>query len=235
MNNKYKWLLVVEGETDVNTYSDLLNRYGVSSDEFALFSASGKGNVCNSANWSSVQHDDTDLLSTLIQDSGRAGFCGVILLVDSDADGGAVFENYKRNTDTRLHYFETDKPQKIQRGEYWHLDLINGVQAIPILGIAVPMSGSGCLETDLLSAYGFPVDGQDEYAQFVDIIQKSSFKWQIPFKSNGANWWEENSKAKLDKFIYSALSHGFMVSRRTPQLPNEPSVIVNIKAAIGES
>ncbi|MDR1246994.1 MAG: hypothetical protein LBK57_08215 [Clostridiales Family XIII bacterium] len=235
MTNRYKWLLVVEGETDVTTYKDLLKRYGVPSGDIALFSASGKGNVCNAENWAFVQFDDTDLLSTLIQDSGRTDFCGVILLVDTDADGSAIFENYKRNTDTRLHYVTTSKPQKEQRGECWYLDSLNGVQEIPVLGIAVPMNGSGCLETDLLNSYGFPVEGQDEYAQFVDIIQKSSSNWQIPLKNDGTNWWKENSKAKLDKFIYSALSHGFMVSRRTPQLPCEPSVIGYIKLAIGIS
>ena len=60
-----------------------------------------------------------------------------------------------------------------------------------------------------------------------------STHWQIPVHRDGKQWWEENKKAKLDKFIYAAFSHGFEVSRKQPTLPNEPDVIKNIKSTIG--
>ncbi|MDR1216991.1 MAG: hypothetical protein LBJ99_00200, partial [Oscillospiraceae bacterium] len=69
----------------------------------------------------------------------------------------------------------------------------------------------------------------------VGIIQKSSTEWKIPKHGDGKDWWVENQKAKIDKFIYSALSHGFEVSGEKPHLPNEPAVICNIRAAIGVS
>jgi hypothetical protein len=95
------------------------------------------------------------------------------------------------------------------------------------------MNSSGCLETDLLDSYGFPKEGQPEYENVVDAIQKASVYWQIPKHGDGKDWWVENKKAKLDKFIYSALSHGFKVSGEKPTLPTEPKVIQNIKATIG--
>jgi hypothetical protein len=232
-NNRYKWLIVVEGGTDVRTYSNLLTHYGVPTDDFSLFSARGKGRVCNADTWGNVRFNKTDLLSTLVQDSGRKGFCGVILLVDSDSDSDKAFDNYERSADARLHYVEDVAPAKERRGAYWYLDSINGAQAVPVYGIAVPMISSGCLETDLLDSYGFPVEGQDEYSQLVSIIQKSSAAWQISKHGDGKDWWVENRKAKFDKFIYSALSRGFEASGETPHLSNEPAVIGNIKAAIG--
>jgi hypothetical protein len=137
-------MIVVEGATDIETYRNLLTRYGVPKEEFALFSAHGKGFVLNASTWNSIRYSGTDLLS----------------------------------------------------------------------------------------AYGFPVEGQAEYSQFVDIIKQSSNSWQISQHRDGKQWWEENQKAKLDKFIYSALSHGFEVSQETPNLPQEPTIIKNIKSII---
>jgi len=81
----------------------------------------------------------------------------------------------------------------------------------------------------LLTSYGFPVEGQPEYANIVDAIQKTSDHWQVPVHCDGKKWWEKNQKAKLDKFIYAAFSHGFEVSGKTTKLPNEPDVIKNIR------
>ena len=41
--SKYKWLMVVEGSTDVKTYGKLLSTYGVNCSDFYLISACGKG------------------------------------------------------------------------------------------------------------------------------------------------------------------------------------------------
>jgi hypothetical protein len=234
-SNRYKWLIVVEGDTDVETYSNLLTHYGVSANTFSLFSAQGKGFVCNANTWGDRYYNKVDLLNTIIQDSGRKEFTGVILIIDSDIDNNKAFDNYRRSTDPRLRYVNAVAPSKENKGTYWYLDSINGVQNIPIYGIVVPMASSGCLETDLLNAYGFPVEGQDEYTQLVEIIQKSSIEWQIPKHGDGKDWWIENRKAKLDKFVYSALSYGFKVSGETPRLPNEPIVISNIKSAFDKA
>jgi hypothetical protein len=225
-------MIVVEGSTDVETYRNLLTRYGVPEEEYAIFAAHGKGYVCNTNTWKNIKFKGMDLLSTLINDTGREDFLGILLLVDSDAINETAFDNYERNADPGLNYVKPNKPTKEHKGTYWYLDTINGAKEIPIYGIAVPLSQSGCLETDLLASYGFPIEGQDEYSNFVDIIQKSSNVWQIPKHKNGKDWWMENQKAKLDKFIYSALSHGFDVSREVPALPQEPSVISNIKSVI---
>jgi hypothetical protein len=230
--NHYKWLIVVEGETDVNTYGSLLVGYGVKKNVFSLFAARGKGNVCNSTTWGnakSICKPQNNLLATLIQDIGRKDFSGVILLIDSDSDNNKVCDTYKR-TPSLLYVNEKQVSQN--KGVYWHLDDLNGANKIPIYGISVPVGAAGCLETDLLASYSFPVEGQTEYDVFVDIIKKSTSRWQIPPNKNDKEWWEENSKAKFDKFIYSALSHGFYVSRRTPALPVEPDVIKNIKSVI---
>jgi hypothetical protein len=229
-SNRYKWLIVVEGMTDAETYSRLLAQYGVPSGEYYLFPAKGKGRVCNTKTWHELHFDGSDLFSVLDNDSGRKDFLGVILVIDLDNDGGKVFDNYRRSED--LRYIDASKPPKEHKGIFWHLDTINGARPIPIYGIAVPMSGSGCLETDLLQSYGFPVEGQTEYSQFADIIQKASQAWRVPKHGDGKEWWEENQKAKLDKFVYSALSHGFEAARQTPSLPQEPSVIANLKSVM---
>jgi len=224
--NCYKWLIVVEGSTDANTYYNLLVRYGINKNDFSLFSAQGIGFVCNSTTW-----EKNNLLKTIKHDIGRKDFVGIILLVDADSDNNKAFDSYKRNDN--LPYANKIVPNKENKGVYWHLDDLNGSNKIPIYGISVPVIATGCLETDLLASYGFPVEGQPEYSNFVDIIKKTTDKWQVSEHKDDKKWWEENSKAKLDKFIYHALSHGFYVSRETPgHLPEEPNVIKNIKSII---
>jgi 5S rRNA maturation endonuclease (ribonuclease M5) len=188
--NHYKWLIVVEGDTDVETYSQLLKRYDVNADDFAIFSATGKGNVCKASNWDRITSTilETDnLLSTLLNDIGRYGFSGVILIVDSDAEGGTVFDAYERNP--KLQYSDSSVPTKENRENvYWILDFLTGVNNIPVIGISVPMGSDGCLETDLLSSYGFPMDGQLEYRSFVNIIKIATSKWNVPQLSGGRDW-----------------------------------------------
>jgi len=229
----YKWLIVVEGVTDVKTYDDLLLRYGVALNDLFIVPVSGKGYVCNTSTWNTktVKGIAGSLENLIINDIGRNDFQGIILIVDSDESNIDVFNAYKRNP--KFPYVSITAISPENKGSYWYLDEINGVKNIPIYGINVPVSSSGCLETDLLDSYGFPVDGQDEYVKIVDAIQKASNHWQIQTLGNGKNWWEENQRAKLDKFIYSAFSHGFEVSGVNPSLHNEPDVIQNIKHVIG--
>ncbi|GHV90993.1 hypothetical protein AGMMS50268_14960 [Spirochaetia bacterium] len=232
--NQYKWLIVVEGSTDVETFSNLFETYGIPLNDVLLFSAHRKGNVCNAETWNHILNESqVDLLSTIKTDIGRANFTGIILIVDSDSDNEHAFDTYKRNPDQTLRYATPNIPPISKgSGKYWRLDTLNGVHSIPVIGINIPLNKSGCLETDLLDAYGFPVEGQDEYAAIVDVIIQASPKWNIPKLKGGGNWWDENRKAKLDKFVYSALLHGFSVCRQAPQLITEPSVIVQIKEAI---
>jgi len=226
-SNHYKWLIVVEGKTDIRTYYHLLTYHGVNKDDFRLHGAGGKEFVCNSTTWGS---NNNDLLKTVETDIGRVDFVGIVLIVDADSDNNKAFDAYKRN-DT-LQYVDTIIPNPKNMGIYWHLDDLNGSAKIPIYGISVPVTTVGCLETDLLKSYGFPVEDQIEYSNFVDIIKKSTDKWQIPEHGNGQKWWEENCKAKMDKFIYWALLRGFHVSGKTPCCPTEPDVIKNIKSII---
>ena len=56
--------------------------------------------------------------------------------------------------------------------------------------------------------------------------------WKIPNNDDNKTWWEINEKAKMDKFIYTALSEGFNVSGKKPVLPNEPNIISNLRIAM---
>jgi len=225
-SNRYKWLIVVEGKTDANTYHKLLTDYGVDKKNFSLISVRGKEHVCNSNTWGSK------LLGTIETDIVRPTFSGVILLVDTDSVNDKVFDAYKRRQD--LPYVK-ETQDKENKGVYWYLDDLDGVKEIPIYGISVPAAATGCLETDLLASYGFPVEGQPEYENFVDIIKKSTDNWHVSKHGDGKEWWEENSKAKFDKFIYSALSHGFYVSGEKHHPSEEPEVIKIIKSVINGS
>jgi hypothetical protein len=197
-------------------------------------------------NWDTIFQDlddkPVDLFRTLQNDLGRTSFKGVILVVDADTCAQNAFMTYKRHMNFD---YVGNRPCKIKKGDaFWHLDTLCGIKEIPIFGISVPMAESGCLETDLLSSYGFPNDGQQEYAILVEIIKKTSNIWNVHKRDYGKSyrvankrkyaeeWWIENKKAKLDKFIYSALSSGFDVCRLTPVLPKEPDVISHIKSAM---
>jgi hypothetical protein len=210
-----------------------LTHYGVARDDFYLVPARGKGYACNAATWNNIRISNpshSNLYNLIKQDSGRSSFQGIILIVDSDMSNDDAFNQYKRNEG--LLY--ADKNPIIKReGVYWYIDALDGVRKIPIYGINVPVNTTGCLETDLLDAYGFPVEGQPEYANVADAIKKASVYWKIPPHGDGKDWWAENEKAKLDKFIYSAFSHGFEISGEEPMLPAEPNVIKNIKMTIG--
>jgi hypothetical protein len=234
--NQYKWLIIVEGSGDVTTYKALFGKYNVAHPhEYFLCRTGSKSNVIAADNWQLVNEKESkaNLLQILNNDLGRANFKGVILLVDSDTNGYDTFDRYKRNGS--LSYVASAPPQMINNGAYWYIDTLSGVNEIPIYGINVPLSAMGCLETALLSAYGFPIEGQPEYDNIVEAIRKASHYWRIPKHKDGKYWWEDNSKAKLDKFIYAAFTRGFKVSEKTPELPKEPEVITSIKSTIFEA
>ncbi|MDR0381416.1 MAG: hypothetical protein LBH86_05425 [Oscillospiraceae bacterium] len=64
------------------------------------------------------------------------------------------------------------------------------------------------------------------------IIKKATTKWAIPNNDDGKLWWELNEKAKMDKFIYTALRKGFATAGKKPNMPAEPNVMTHIRAAM---
>ena len=130
-------------------------------------------------------------------------------------------------------------PKRDESQRFWTLDTIKGTQQnFPVRGINVPLEQCGCLETDLLQSYGFPVEGQPEHAKFIEIIKKATVKWKVP-QRNGKDWWDNpNQKAKFDKFIYVALTSAFGRCLKTgaaaiPPPERLPEVIRNLRAAMG--
>ena len=233
-SNRYHWLLIVEGETDVTVYEELLVRYGVRKSDFYLVAAHGKGFTCNTSTWGSIgvrNAAQSNLFTLVSHDIGRRDFRGILLIIDSDTSSVDAFRKYQRNNN--FPYTEAIVPEIKNMGRYWHIDSLNGAADIPIYGINVPLTSSGCLETDLLASYGYPMEGQDGYTCLVHIIQEASKYWNIPLHGDGKDWWEINQRAKLDKFIYAAFLHGFKVSDEKPTLPSEPDVIKNIRQVMG--
>lgn len=232
-SSQFKWLIVVEGLTDIATYRELLIRYGEDKSDFALFHAEGKPNVCDTNTWGdlySIGHNK-NLLRVVITQLQRSTFEGILLVVDTDTKTKEPFSGYKRNIS--LDRYDTkeqlDKPEKCDG--FYKLDSLYGKgKIIPIYGVNVPHDSPGCLETDLLNTLGFPKHSDPEYPCLTDIIKKASKKWGI------SEWWKDNTEARFDKFIYIAFSSGFQ-SRNLKykiNLPNEPSVITNIKKAINQ-
>jgi hypothetical protein len=232
-NPHYKWLIVVEGNSDAGTLRHLLVEYGVSKHDFFLFPAGGKPNVLHTKQWPHIKIDNSglDLASVVINDIGRKTFVGAILVVDSDTDANDPFGQYDRDQGLLQYVHHTPNKHKIV-DSYWLLDELKGSRDIPILGINVPLNNKGCIETDLLDTYGFPKNGQPEHQSFFDIIIKATDKWNIQKLKSGIDWWAENQEAKIDKFIYSALTHGFQVCKQKPRLPAEPQMITQIKTAM---
>ncbi len=230
--NQYKWLLVVEGNSDITTYASFLTRSGINAGDFLFCSAGGNASVRDANRWNAIKCGKMTLFETLDNDLGRNEFKGVLLVVD--ADTGSDFSDYKRSA--ALGHSQTAPPTPANKNnQYWHLDTLLGRGGlVPVYGIIVPATGTGCLETDLLASYGFPVAGQPEYAQFETIIQRASDKWNIPKNQDGKSWWEINKKAKLDKFMYNALMRGFEISlpRRAIPSPPAPAAVTAITAAM---
>jgi len=151
--------------------------------------------------------------------------------VDSDDRNDVPFEKYQRHNDLPYRGDQL-APVVDSSGAFWCLDEIIGTSIIPIKGINTPRLAPGCLETELLLAYGFPISSQPEYDSFVNIIKRATIEWNISNKKDGTPWWQPNEVSKMDKFIYGSLKHGFIFCGREPLLPEEPAVIRNIRIAM---
>jgi len=219
----YEWLIVVEGQTDLKVFREYL-----CSKTCKIESAGGKHGAINMPHW------NDSLTKRLETDLGREAFRGVILVVDSDDHYSNPFCGYNRSDKIR---YSGNKlaPSKDPSQGFWHLDNLNGKEkVVPLRGINVPFINRGGLETELLSAYGFPTKDQPEYCTLADIVKRATCEWAIPNDSNGNPWWSENETAKMDKFIYASLREGFAtVTGKRPKLPHyEPDVISRIRSAI---
>jgi len=218
--NQYEWLIIAEGNSDIAIYKKYLEDLS-----FHIIGMGGKGNSINMNAWNS------NCIENLKNDLGRTGFKGLILVIDSDDNSISPFKDYKRGAD--FSYINNQPAlKKDASGAFWHLDNLKGKETLSIKGINVPRTTTGCLETELLSAYGFPIKSQPEYNSLVDIIKQTTSKWNIPNNNDGKPWWEINEDAKMDKFIYYALRRGFITCKKEPMLPPEPEVIRNIRKAM---
>lgn len=209
-----EWLIIVEGNSDYR----LLKYYNINEGCHILPTGS-RSIVCK---W------DNRVIDNVRSNLMNPSFRGIILLIDSDDNYTKAFDSYIRCKD--FEYIE-NQPQITKINDYWHIDSLEGKkQAVQVYGIAMPTAQSGCMETELLAAYGFPIAEQAEYAQFVNIIKQATTHWQIPKDGDNKYWYEKNEKAKLDKFIYAALSEGFTVVDKKPIMPSEPCAITTIKS-----
>jgi hypothetical protein len=236
----YQWLIVGEGTFDVGTYTKLLVQFGVSN--FLVKCVEGKGNVFHMNKWEELPKKNHRIVSqkTVQTDQGRYDFMGIVLVVDSDKKEN-LEQNYADYSEEcrskHIDYADWQTPYLIDTNPFiMRLDTLKGVNGrkLPIYGLCVPVVGRGCLETDLLRAYGYPVEEKD-YDQFADTIKSASQSWGAGSSNDVKEWWrpEYNGKARMDKFMYAALMQGFKVNNLTTRPIPEPQIITNIKNAIG--
>jgi len=235
MGRNFKWLIVVEGSTDVEIYRDLLVEYKVSKSDFEIFHVKGRSNVCDMSTWHERKHKNIDLKSFVeMQCFGMSSFIGLLLVVDSDTNANTAFNRYSRNNSFD---YTTDTPLKQKNSSgYLELDyIIENEKIIPIRGIHVPHDNAGCLESDLLKSLDGRNNTSNEYKILEKIVISTSKRWNIPKRKDTKHWLDSiNKKAKFDKFIYAAFSKGFeaCIYGYKLKLPEEPKVITNIKKAI---
>ena len=178
---------------------------------------------------------------TLQHHQGMHTFEGVIFIVDSDENQslGQNYAGYSQACRSPLiTYAIWQQPQPIANTSVMLLDTLTGTNGrkLPIYGLCVPSAGSGCLETDLLNAHGYPVpDPSDkDYDAFARTIKAASQSWGVEKSSDGREWWEpsHNGKARMDKFMYVALMEGFIANKLKTQQIVEPQIITDIKVAM---
>jgi hypothetical protein len=231
---------VGEGNFDVRTYTELLCQFGVASHEFRVQHAGGKGNVFRMNNWVEFPGQNSRIATqmTLQNDQRRSGFRGVIIVVDSDQNT-SLMQNYAHYSQEcrsmRVAYNAWQQLRLTSSNSILLLDTLKGIngQKLPIYGLCVPLANEGCLESELLIAHGYPVNDED-YDSFASTIKKATQNWGIEKPKSGDEWWEpkRNGKARMDKFMYTALKKGFEVSDVNTALLREPQIITRIKEAM---
>ncbi|MDR0617046.1 MAG: hypothetical protein LBG29_09590 [Synergistaceae bacterium] len=243
MSANYGWLIVAEGPFDVKIYTDLLGRFKISGA--VVRSARGKSKVYRMNAWEESPGRDKNIISLkeLETAQGREGFKGVIFVTDADSTQ-SLYENYAGYTSAcrspkLIDYDIWERPKQISGTNVMKLDSMIGINGrkLPILGLSVPVAGGGCLETDLMRSYGYPVESEDSYAVFSDVIKAASFSWVVPKPDDEADWWapDKNGKARMDKFMYSALAEGFRVSHLEVKQIQAPQIIQDIKTSMSLS
>jgi hypothetical protein len=194
--------------------------------------------------WEKLPIEKDRIISQKIleNDQGRSDFKGVIFVVDSDEK-----ENLEQNyagyspccRSELVAYADWQPPFRVKADvPIMRLDTLKGVdgEGLPIYGVCVPTAGKGCLETDLLQAYGYPVEEKD-YDSFAGTIKSASQSWGVEESSDGKEWWDSsrNGKARMDKFMYVALKEGFKVNKLKIKSIPEPQIIKTIKNAMNLS
>jgi hypothetical protein len=211
-------LVVVEGLADEETYGKYIKTYA-KSDEYEIIPGFKKEKVLDMNSW---EFENKPLWDNLKHLKGSGTFNKILFIVDSDRDPDNSFWGYTRSTS--LSYID-EKPIKQKMDDYWIIDKLKGASDITIYGITVPISGKGCLETMLLADYGFPIPGQKEYEALNGIIIKAGQMWGLT-----EDWYREtkNGKARMDKFIYYALTNGFKSIQQKLPAPKPPSALTTI-------
>jgi 5S rRNA maturation endonuclease (ribonuclease M5) len=232
-NINFESLIIVEGSTDVTTYRNLLKTYGVDEDIFNILSAGNCTNVCDLSLWNNIEINSKETLYKIVKrEIQRTSFKRILLIIDSDFNNEKAFDKYKRNNN--FDYVDKE-PNFILYTDYILLDNLDATNEIPIYGITVPLNDTGCLETDLLNTYGYPTRAHKDYDELERIIKATSGKWNIHKDRMNREWYDINHDAKMDKFIYSALHHGFWTVWKAPSLPSEPDIIKHIKEVLSLS
>ena len=237
---QYKWLIVGEGNFDVGTYTTLLKNFGVPKSDFQVMNAGSRDNVFRMNRWIESPASKGRVVSqlTLRIVQANPSFQGVILVVDSDQNRN-IEQNYAEYSDdcrsSWITYDTWQPPQLIPNTSIILLDRLKGTDGrkLPIYGLCVPTSGQGCLETDLIQAYGYPIEAED-YDTFADTIKEASKIWCEYMSEDKKPWWdqERNGKARIDKVMYQALLGGFDVRFLNLKQIREPQIITDIKNAM---
>jgi len=241
-NAQYKWLIVGEGNFDVDTYTKLLIQFGVSRTDFHVMNAGSRDKVFRMNHWNKSHTSKGRVVSQLTLETNQTvpEFKGVILVVDSDQNQNFAqnFADYSQDCRSQSITYDTwQPPQLVANTSIMLLDTFMGTneRKFPIYGLCVPTSGRGCLETDLIRAYGYPAEDGEDYNNFADILKSASQSWCEDKSQDNKPWWdqEKNGKARIDKVMYQALQGGFRDLRFLDLKPiPEPPIITDIKNAM---
>jgi hypothetical protein len=214
--SKCENLIVVEGATDIEAYKSYFN-----SEKISWFAIKGTKNLFDKQKWLEIKYNGITLEKCIDHLLGTQNFRSILFIVDSDYAPDKAFDKYNSNT----------AKTKIQ--DYWLLDkLKGGYREIPIYGLSVPVLDRGCLETELLYAYGFPKHDQPEYNDLEAIVKRASKEWQVHKNNQNQEWYDINPQARMDKFIYNALKSGFSSVNQVTHLQKELDIITHIKGVL---
>jgi hypothetical protein len=223
MKNDYECLIIVEGKFDRDTYSGFFEN-----KKYKWYSANGKSCILDIEKKDRYQNS---IVGIIEQFTILPSLKLILFIVDSDNEPETSFNDYIRSKNSSIRYI--NKPIIKNMGNYWIIDYIDGsYNEIPIYGVTVPHSDTGCLETELLNTYAYPTPYDKDYVELERIIRLTSNSWGI-LKDNGYDWFDNiNHDARIDKFVYWAMYNGFKSVGKVPNLPPKPEFIHHIKEVL---